>query len=209
VKRCWLTQEEACFPKPRGFLLPNINSATRATGYRQAMEYLLHCRQSGGQSTPQEFIQFLAKFQPTSRNFAKRQITWSGSATTRCIVGSMPRSPWTQSFSLCARVVPESLEMKRESCILTSRDLQNLPLTKQGWIGSGEHSRDEVHLVLLSYHVFFLSITKLSCFWVLLTSDQRNFFGGSMHAPVAQKFSLFWVILQILYQRAMMEWNGS
>jgi hypothetical protein len=44
--------------------------------------------------------------------------------------------------------------------------------------------------VLLSYHVFFFSIRKLSCFWVLLTSEQRNF---SRHH--AQKFSFVGVIV--------------
>ncbi|CAD6343836.1 unnamed protein product [Miscanthus lutarioriparius] len=57
-------------------LQPRMNSATSAIGYKQAMEYLLHCRQNGGESTPQEFLDFLAKFQRTSRNFAKRQLTW-------------------------------------------------------------------------------------------------------------------------------------
>ncbi|CAL8150935.1 unnamed protein product [Prunus armeniaca] len=56
-------------------LLPNSNSATRAIGYRQAMEYLLMCRQQGG-SSPREFFNFLSEFQKASRNFAKRQLTW-------------------------------------------------------------------------------------------------------------------------------------
>ncbi|KAH9802329.1 hypothetical protein WN943_001532 [Citrus x changshan-huyou] len=57
-------------------LLPNSNSATRAIGYRQAMEYLLRCRQQGGTSSTGEFYAFLAEFQKASRNFAKRQLTW-------------------------------------------------------------------------------------------------------------------------------------
>ncbi|KAJ1441688.1 P-loop containing nucleoside triphosphate hydrolase, partial [Sesbania bispinosa] len=57
-------------------LHPNSNSATRAIGYRQAMEYLLRCRQHGGQSSVGEFYKFLAEFQKASRNFAKRQLTW-------------------------------------------------------------------------------------------------------------------------------------
>ncbi|XP_022142916.1 tRNA dimethylallyltransferase 9 isoform X2 [Momordica charantia] len=57
-------------------LLPNSNSATRAIGYRQAMEYLLRCRQQGGRSSPGEFYAFLSEFQKASRNFAKRQLTW-------------------------------------------------------------------------------------------------------------------------------------
>ncbi|KAF7822651.1 tRNA dimethylallyltransferase 9 [Senna tora] len=57
-------------------LLPNSNSATKAIGYRQAMEYLLKCRQQGGQSSVREFFSFLSEFQKASRNFAKRQLTW-------------------------------------------------------------------------------------------------------------------------------------
>lgn len=57
-------------------LLPNSNSATRAIGYRQAMEYLLTCRKQGGNSSPREFYNFLTEFQKASRNFAKRQLTW-------------------------------------------------------------------------------------------------------------------------------------
>ncbi|MQL88163.1 hypothetical protein Taro_020718 [Colocasia esculenta] len=57
-------------------LLPNASSATRAIGYRQAMEYLLHCRHIGGQCSPGDFYAFLSEFQKASRNFAKRQITW-------------------------------------------------------------------------------------------------------------------------------------
>ncbi|CAH8370566.1 unnamed protein product [Eruca vesicaria subsp. sativa] len=57
-------------------LLPNTNSATRAIGYRQAMEYLSKCRRQGGVSSPGEFYSFLNKFQQVSRNFAKRQMTW-------------------------------------------------------------------------------------------------------------------------------------
>ncbi|GMN54407.1 hypothetical protein TIFTF001_023529 [Ficus carica] len=57
-------------------LLPNSNSATRAIGYRQAMEYILMCREQGGGSSPGEFYSFLSEFQKASRNFAKRQLTW-------------------------------------------------------------------------------------------------------------------------------------
>ncbi|KAK9088973.1 hypothetical protein Scep_028055 [Stephania cephalantha] len=56
-------------------LLPNSNSATRAIGFRQAMEFLLQCREQGG-SSPGEFFSFLSEFQKASRNFAKRQLTW-------------------------------------------------------------------------------------------------------------------------------------
>ncbi|TMX00698.1 hypothetical protein EJD97_000318 [Solanum chilense] len=57
-------------------LLPNSNSATRAIGYRQAMEYLLRCREYGGWSSAGDFHEFLSEFQKESRNFAKRQMTW-------------------------------------------------------------------------------------------------------------------------------------
>ncbi|KAJ6301722.1 hypothetical protein OIU77_015938 [Salix suchowensis] len=57
-------------------LLPNSNSATRAIGYRQAMEYLLRCREDGGRTSAGEFYAFLSEFQKASRNFAKRQMTW-------------------------------------------------------------------------------------------------------------------------------------
>ncbi|XP_071730121.1 tRNA dimethylallyltransferase 9 [Rutidosis leptorrhynchoides] len=57
-------------------LQPNTNSATRAIGYRQAMEYLLNCEQQGGRSSTHEFYSFLSEFQKASRNFAKRQLTW-------------------------------------------------------------------------------------------------------------------------------------
>ncbi|XVE50129.1 hypothetical protein DITRI_Ditri01bG0136900 [Diplodiscus trichospermus] len=57
-------------------LLPNSNSATRAIGYRQAMEYLLRCREQGGMSSTRDFYYFLSEFQKASRNFAKRQLTW-------------------------------------------------------------------------------------------------------------------------------------
>ncbi|KAF8024171.1 hypothetical protein BT93_F1384 [Corymbia citriodora subsp. variegata] len=57
-------------------LLPNSNSATRAIGYRQAMEYLMWCRQHEGRTSARDFLAFLSEFQKTSRNFAKRQMTW-------------------------------------------------------------------------------------------------------------------------------------
>ncbi|KAI7747324.1 hypothetical protein M8C21_021720 [Ambrosia artemisiifolia] len=57
-------------------LQPNSNSATRAIGYRQAMEYLLYCENQGGRSSTRDFYAFLSEFQKASRNFAKRQLTW-------------------------------------------------------------------------------------------------------------------------------------
>ncbi|GER53814.1 tRNA dimethylallyltransferase 9 [Striga asiatica] len=57
-------------------LMPNSNSATRAIGYRQAMDFLLMSREQGGSSSAQAFYRFLFEFQKASRNFAKRQLTW-------------------------------------------------------------------------------------------------------------------------------------
>ncbi|KAL6535948.1 tRNA dimethylallyltransferase 9 [Orobanche hederae] len=57
-------------------LPPNSNSATRAIGYRQAMDYLLTSREQGGWSSSKELYRFLSDFQKASRNFAKRQLTW-------------------------------------------------------------------------------------------------------------------------------------
>eukprot|EP00250_Pteridium_aquilinum_P006907 c16736_g1_i1 orf=42-1370(+) len=57
-------------------ILPNTSPASRAIGYRQAMEYLLQCRQADGVSSPEQFFSFVGAFQKASRNFAKRQLTW-------------------------------------------------------------------------------------------------------------------------------------
>ncbi|KAI5071570.1 hypothetical protein GOP47_0013821 [Adiantum capillus-veneris] len=57
-------------------ILPNTSPASRAIGYRQAMEYLLSCREADGVSSPGQFLQFIEAFQKASRNFAKRQLTW-------------------------------------------------------------------------------------------------------------------------------------
>lgn len=57
-------------------ILPNTNMASRAIGYRHAMEYLSNSRRSGGVSSEKEFYTFLSEFQKASRNFAKRQLTW-------------------------------------------------------------------------------------------------------------------------------------
>ncbi|RLN28947.1 hypothetical protein C2845_PM05G00440 [Panicum miliaceum] len=111
-------------------LHPHISSATRAIGYKQAMEFLLQCRQNGGESTPQEFLQFLAKFKSTSRNFAKRQITWfRNEMIYEWVDASRPFEEVVQFICDAyhdrgARVVPESLEMKRESCMHKTRDLK-------------------------------------------------------------------------------------
>uniref|UniRef100_A0ACD5T8Q3 Uncharacterized protein n=1 Tax=Avena sativa TaxID=4498 RepID=A0ACD5T8Q3_AVESA len=105
-------------------------SASRAIGYRQTMEYLLHCRQNGGSSSPQEFLEFLTKFQQTSRNFSKRQMTWfCNEKIYQWVDASQPFEAIVQFIcdaynGVEAMVVPESLEMKRESCVHTSNDLK-------------------------------------------------------------------------------------
>ncbi|CAD6335251.1 unnamed protein product [Miscanthus lutarioriparius] len=127
-------------------LQPRINSATSAIGYKQAMEYLLHCRQNGGESTPQEFLDFLSKFQRTSRNFAKRQLTWfRNEKIYHWVDGSQPFEALVQfvcdAYHGCsARMVPESLEMKRESCVLKSRDLKTYRSVNRVFLGDDDCS---------------------------------------------------------------------
>ncbi|GMY32002.1 tRNA dimethylallyltransferase 9 isoform X1 [Fagus crenata] len=111
-------------------LLPNSNSATRAIGYRQAMEYLLHCREQGG-SSPREFFTFLSEFQKASRNFAKRQLTWfrnehiyhwlDASKPLDQVLDFIYNSYHEESGVL---VVPESLGMKKD--ILRHREASKL-----------------------------------------------------------------------------------
>ncbi|KAK9937897.1 hypothetical protein M0R45_014663 [Rubus argutus] len=102
-------------------LLPNSNSATRAIGYRQAMEYLLTCRKQGGNSSPREFYNFLTEFQKASRNFAKRQLTWfrneqiyqwlDASKPLETVLNFICDAYHDKGGNL---VVPESLRMKKE-----------------------------------------------------------------------------------------------
>ncbi|TVU27129.1 hypothetical protein EJB05_29709, partial [Eragrostis curvula] len=123
---------------------PNINSATRAIGYRQTMEYLLQCRQNSGESTRQEFMEFLAKFQATSRNFARRQLTWfRNEKIYQWVDASQPFDVIVQFICDAyhdsgATVVPESLEMKRESCIHTSRDLKTYRTENKVFLGDDD-----------------------------------------------------------------------
>ncbi|CAI0440994.1 unnamed protein product [Linum tenue] len=121
------------WPKSPGFLLeakmlldmgllPNSNSATRAIGYRQAMEYLLSCKHQGGRSSPGEFHAFLADFQKASRNFAKRQMTWfrneriyhwlDASKPMERVLNFVHDAYHDQSKNL---IVPESLGMPRDA----------------------------------------------------------------------------------------------
>ncbi|KAL5224634.1 hypothetical protein ABZP36_011273 [Zizania latifolia] len=111
-------------------LSPGMNSATCAIGYRQAMEYLLQCRHNGGRSSPQEFFEFLTKFQTVSRNFSKRQMTWfRNEKIYQWVDASQPFEAIAQFIcdayhDSAARLVPDSLEMKRETCRHESRDLK-------------------------------------------------------------------------------------
>nr|GMC70239.1 tRNA dimethylallyltransferase 9 [Ipomoea batatas] len=102
-------------------LLPNSNSATRAIGYRQAMEYLLYCREQGGSSSSRDFFAFLSEFQKASRNFAKRQLTWfrneplyhwiDASRPMGSVLDFIYDSYHSQSAHL---EVPKSLSVKKE-----------------------------------------------------------------------------------------------
>ncbi|XP_050370107.1 tRNA dimethylallyltransferase 9 isoform X2 [Argentina anserina] len=102
-------------------LLPNSNSATRAIGYRQAMEYLLLCREQGGSSSPREFYNFLTQFQKASRNFAKRQLTWFRNEQIYHWLDASKPLDSVLNFICDAYhdksgnwVVPESLKLKKE-----------------------------------------------------------------------------------------------
>ncbi|XP_052178285.1 tRNA dimethylallyltransferase 9 isoform X2 [Diospyros lotus] len=102
-------------------LLPNSNSATRAIGYRQAMEYLLRCREKGGWSSAPDFFAFLSEFQKASRNFAKRQLTWfrneriyqwiDASKPLEKVLNFICEAYYDQTGNL---TVPRSLSMERE-----------------------------------------------------------------------------------------------
>ncbi|KAE9585153.1 putative tRNA dimethylallyltransferase [Lupinus albus] len=119
-------------------LLPNCNSATRAIGYRQGMEYLLRCREQGGQSSVGEFHKFLSEFRKASRNFAKRQLTWfrnesiyhwlDASKPLETVLNFIHDAYRDQSGSIA---VPENLRMARdisngrEASLLKSYRTQN------------------------------------------------------------------------------------
>ncbi|KAJ6314400.1 hypothetical protein OIU78_017971 [Salix suchowensis] len=112
-------------------LLPNSNSATRAIGYRQAMEYLLRCREDGGRTSAGEFYAFLSEFQKASRNFAKRQMTWfrnehiyhwlDASKPLEKVLSCVHDAYNDQTGSF---VVPESLRMKKD--MTSKRDVLQL-----------------------------------------------------------------------------------
>ncbi|KAF6176105.1 hypothetical protein GIB67_000199 [Kingdonia uniflora] len=56
-------------------LLPNSNSATKAIGYRHAMEFLLRCQENGGGSA-RDFLSFLTNFQTASRSNVTSTSAW-------------------------------------------------------------------------------------------------------------------------------------
>ncbi|KAK9674178.1 hypothetical protein RND81_12G216400 [Saponaria officinalis] len=102
-------------------LLPNSNSATRAIGYRQGMEYLLRCREQGGESSANELFSFLADFQKASRNFAKRQLTWFRNEPIYHWLDASKPMDKVLNFVYDAyhdqsriMVVPDSLKMKKD-----------------------------------------------------------------------------------------------
>ncbi|KAI4322998.1 hypothetical protein L6164_022642 [Bauhinia variegata] len=102
-------------------LHPNSNSATKAIGYRQAMEYLLRCRQHEARSSAGEFYMFLSEFQKASRNFAKRQLTWfrneriyhwlNASKPLETVLNFIHNAYLDESGTV---VVPEHLRMSRD-----------------------------------------------------------------------------------------------
>ncbi|XP_047334014.1 tRNA dimethylallyltransferase 9 [Impatiens glandulifera] len=102
-------------------LLPNSNPATRAIGYRQAMEYILRCREQEGYSSSRDFSVFLSEFQKASRNFAKRQLTWfrnehiynwlDASKPMEDVINFICNAYHDQSGNL---IVPSSLRMKKD-----------------------------------------------------------------------------------------------
>ncbi|XP_042489984.1 tRNA dimethylallyltransferase 9 [Macadamia integrifolia] len=120
-----LTGREGILSEARGLLdmglLPNSNSATRAIGYRQAMEYLIKCREQGGRSSARDFYSFLAEFQKASRNFAKRQMTWfrneliyhwlDASQPLEKVLNFVYDAYHQQTQNV---VVPDSLKMKKD-----------------------------------------------------------------------------------------------
>ncbi|XP_024398392.1 tRNA dimethylallyltransferase 9 isoform X2 [Physcomitrium patens] len=64
-------------------LLPNTSSASRGIGYqewmvvmKQAMEFLVECRGTGGITTEEKFLAFLSGFQHVSRSLVKKQLRW-------------------------------------------------------------------------------------------------------------------------------------
>ncbi|OVA13280.1 tRNA isopentenyltransferase [Macleaya cordata] len=128
-------------------LLPNSNSATRAIGYRQAMEYLLRCREQGGRSSPGEFYSFLSEFQKASRNFAKRQMTWyrnehiyhwlDASQPMEKVLDFICDAYHDQTGNV---VVPESLRMKKDLSSRKEISVLNAYRSKNSGTGGGHRT---------------------------------------------------------------------
>ncbi|XP_021848550.1 tRNA dimethylallyltransferase 9 isoform X2 [Spinacia oleracea] len=131
-----------------GFL-PNSNPSTRSIGYRQGMEYLLRCREQGGQSSAEEFFSFLFEFQKASRNFAKRQMTWfrndpiynwlDASKPLEKVLDFIHDAYHDQTTTL---VVPESLRMKKD--VANRQELKELQtyMTKNRYFVTHEDCAD-------------------------------------------------------------------
>jgi tRNA dimethylallyltransferase len=102
-------------------LKPDMNSATRAIGYRQAMAYLSNCRKRGGKSSAEYFYDFLSTFQKASRNFAKRQVIWFRNEKTYMWMDASKNFDEIVGFirdcyyGNVRREVPKELEISKES----------------------------------------------------------------------------------------------
>ncbi|KAK8935007.1 tRNA dimethylallyltransferase 9 [Platanthera zijinensis] len=112
-------------------LRPDMNSATRAIGYRQAMEYLLECRNDAGRITADCFLGFLHEFQKTSRNFARRQLTWfRNESLYQWIDSSMPLENLVDFVYSAYKeqteklLVPNHLQMKKTNDKLENYELK-------------------------------------------------------------------------------------
>jgi tRNA dimethylallyltransferase len=57
-------------------LVADSNSATRATGYEEAIPFLMEARAAGGFVTEERLLSMLSLFQHNCRNIARQQIKW-------------------------------------------------------------------------------------------------------------------------------------
>lgn len=57
-------------------VMPDTSSASRGIGYQEAMEFLVDCRRTGGNTTEERFLAFLSGFQHISRSLVKKQLKW-------------------------------------------------------------------------------------------------------------------------------------
>ncbi|KAL6529680.1 tRNA dimethylallyltransferase 9 [Orobanche gracilis] len=111
-------------------LPPNSNSATRAIGYRQAMDYLLTSREQGGWSSSKEFYRFLSEFQKASRNFAKRQLTWFRNEPIYQWIDASKPLENVISF-ICDAYDDQSGKLKVPQSLCMEKDVSNLKEARQ------------------------------------------------------------------------------